>query len=176
MKFSETKLYGAFVIELEKRGDERGFFARTFCQNEFAAHGLNTQLVQANMSYSRFEGTLRGMHYQEPPYAEAKLLRCTKGRIFDVAVDMRPDSTTYRQWFGIELNDQNYKMFYIPEGFAHGYMTLCEHAELMYLVSEFYAPQAEKGFRWDDPAIGIQWPMEPAVISDKDRNWADLTD
>lgn len=173
MIFKETKLSGAFVIELEKRGDERGFFARTFCREEFSAKGLNTQLAQANMAYSRYQGTLRGMHYQISPHEEAKLVRCTRGRIFDVAVDLRPDSATYRQWFGVELSAENYQMFYIPEGFAHGYQTLCDHVELIYMVSAFYAPEAERGVRWDDPCFGIEWPMAPEVISDKDQQWAD---
>ena len=175
MIFTETDLKGVFVIELEKRGDERGFFARTFCRNEFVAHGLNPRLAQANMAYSRFAGTLRGMHYQVSPHAEAKLVRCTRGRIFDVAVDLRPDSATYCRWAGVELSADNYKMFYIPKGFAHGYMTLEEDCELMYLVSEFYAPEAERGVRWNDPAFGITWPTAPDIISDKDQNWADFS-
>ncbi len=174
MIFTETKLAGAFLIELEKRGDERGFFARTFCQEEFAKHGLNSRLAQVNMAHSRFKGTLRGMHYQMSPHAEAKLVRCTRGSIFDVAIDLRPNSVTYRHWIGVELRADNYKMFYIPEGFAHGYMTLCEDTELIYCVSEFYAPEAERGVRWNDPVFDIRWPMTPSTISDKDRSWNDF--
>jgi dTDP-4-dehydrorhamnose 3,5-epimerase len=173
MLFTETRLKGAFIIQLEKRGDERGFFARTFCQKEFSDHDLNPQLSQANLAYSRFKGTLRGMHYQAMPHAEAKLVRCTKGAIFDVAVDLRPDSATYRQWFGVTLSGDNYKMFYIPEEFAHGYMTIEDHCELTYMVSAFYEPHAERGVRWDDPAFNIKWPFSPKVISDKDKKWAD---
>lgn len=176
MLFTETELKGAFVIELEKRGDERGFFARTFCRKEFAAHGLNTQLPQANMSFSRFKGTLRGMHYQIHPHAEAKLVRCTRGAVFDVAVDLRSDSPTYLKWLGVQLSAENYKMFYIPEGFAHGYMTLDDHSELIYMVSAFYTPEKERGVRWDDPAFNIKWPLAPEIISDKDKKWADFRD
>ena len=174
MLFTETRLKGAFIIQLEKRGDERGFFARTFCQNEFSDHGLNTQISQANLAYSRFKGTLRGMHYQARPHAEAKLVRCTKGAVFDVAVDLRPDSVTYCQWFGVELSSDNDKMFYIPEDFAHGYMTIEDHCELTYMVSAFYAPDAEQGVRWDDPTFEIKWPLTPKIISDKDKKWADF--
>lgn len=173
MLFTETKLKGAFIIQLEKRGDERGFFARTFCQKEFADHDLNTQLSQGNIGYSRFKGTLRGMHYQAKPHAEAKLVRCTKGAVFDVAIDLRPGSATYRQWFGVTLSSDNYKMFYIPEDFAHGYMTIENHSELTYMVSTFYAPSAERGVRWDDPAFNIKWPFSPKIISEKDKKWAD---
>jgi dTDP-4-dehydrorhamnose 3,5-epimerase len=174
MLFTETRLKGAFIIQLEKRGDERGFFARTFCQKEFSDYGLNTRISQANLAYSRFKGTLRGMHYQAKPHAEAKLVRCTKGAVFDVAVDLRPDSATYCQWFGVELTSDNYKMFYIPEDFAHGYMTIEDHCELTYMVSAFYAPDAERGARWDDPSFKIKWPLSPEVISDKDKKWADF--
>jgi dTDP-4-dehydrorhamnose 3,5-epimerase len=174
MLFTETRLKGAFTIQLEKRGDERGFFARTFCQNEFSNHDLNPQLSQANLAYSRFKGTLRGMHYQAGPHAEAKLVRCTKGAVFDVAVDLRPGSATYCQWFGVTLSSDNYKMFYIPEEFAHGYMTIEDHCELTYMVSAFYTPHAERGIRWDDPAFNIKWPFSPKIISDKDKRWADF--
>ncbi len=174
MIFTETDLKGAFIVELEKRGDDRGFFARTFCRNEFEAHGLNPRLSQANMANSRFSGTLRGMHYQIAPHAEAKLVRCTRGRIFDVAVDLRADSATYCRWTGVELTADNYRMFYIPEGFAHGYLTLEDGCELIYMVSEFYAPEAERGVRWNDPAFGIKWPVSPKIISDKDQHWADF--
>lgn len=173
MIFTETKLKGAFVIELEKREDNRGFFARTFCQKEFADHGLETRFVQANMSTNHIKGTLRGMHRQVDPHQEVKVIRCTKGAIFDVIVDLRKDSPTYKQWFGVELTDQNYKMLYVPKDFAHGYLTLSEEAEVTYLVSEFYTPGAESGLRYNDPAFGIEWPAEIKLISDKDREWED---
>jgi dTDP-4-dehydrorhamnose 3,5-epimerase len=171
MIFTQTPLRGAFIIDLEKRSDSRGFFARTFCAREFADHGLKTDVVQCNVSFNHKAGVLRGMHYQTAPSTEAKLVRCTRGAIHDVIVDMRPDSTTYLQHFGIELTDENRTALYVPEMFAHGYQTLCPNTEVVYQVSEFYTPGAEQGVRFDDPAIGIRWPMEISEVSPKDAAW-----
>jgi dTDP-4-dehydrorhamnose 3,5-epimerase len=173
MTFTETELKGAFFIELEKKVDERGFFARTWCQKEFEAHRLVRQMVQANVSFNKKKGTLRGMHYQIAPYEEAKLLRCTKGAIYDVIIDLRPDSPTYKQWIGEELKSGNYKMLYIPENFAHGLITLEDNTEVTYQVSQFYSPGSERGVRYNDPTFGIKWPIEVLIISDKDKNWPD---
>ena len=174
MIFKETKLKGAFVIEIEKREDERGFFARAWCKREFEDHGLNAQLVQANIAFSRKKGTLRGMHYQAPPYEEAKLIRCIKGGVFDVIIDIRPDSPQYKEWFGLQLTSDNYKMLYVPEGFAHGYQTLDDNTEVFYPASQFYSPESERGVRWDDPAFGIEWPeTDNLVMSEKDKTWPD---
>lgn len=174
MIFEETKLTGAFIVRLEERGDDRGFFARTFCQNEFREHGLNPFVAQCNMSFNYRKGTLRGMHYQLPPAAEAKFMRCISGAIFDVIVDLRPDSDTYLQHVGVELSADNRVGLYVPELFAHGYQALTDGAEVMYQVSEFYAPGQERGLRYDDPALGITWPQEVTVISDKDASWSAL--
>lgn len=171
MKFIETKLKGAYIIEPERLEDERGFFARTFCQKEFEANGLNTRLVQCSISYNKRKGTLRGMHYQTAPMAEAKLVRCTRGAIYDVIVDLRPDSPTYCQWFAEELNAENSKMVYIPEGFAHGFQTLKDDTEVFYQMSEFYSPEHAQGVRWDDPAFGIGWHLNKKIISEKDKNY-----
>lgn len=173
MIFIETKLKGAFIIELEKREDERGFFARTWCQNEFESNGLVSRMVQANISFNTAQGTLRGMHYQAAPYEEAKLVRCTRGAIYDVIIDLRQDSLTYLQWIGVELTANNHKMLYVPENFAHGFQTLEGDSEITYYVSQFYAPQFEKGVRYDDPAFGITWPRLVQVISEKDCSWPD---
>jgi dTDP-4-dehydrorhamnose 3,5-epimerase len=174
MIFKETKLQGVFILEIEKRQDERGFFARAWCKKEFEAHGLNVHLVQANLAFSQKKGTLRGMHYQMSPYEEAKLVRCIKGAIFDVAIDLRPDSPTYKEWVAVELTEDNHKTFYIPENFAHGYQTLTDNTELLYQVSEFYSPKSEWGVRWNDPMFGIEWPeTDNLVISEKDKNWPD---
>lgn len=169
MRFLPTPLAGAFVIEAEPSVDERGHFARTWCRELFARHGLNADLVQCNSSRNVRTGTLRGLHYQEAPHAEAKLIRCVRGAVYDVAVDLRPGSATYGRWFGLHLDDTVLRQFYIPEGFAHGYITLCDDAEVTYQVSAAYAPQAGRGLRWDDPAVGIEWPMAPIVLSEKDR-------
>jgi len=175
MIFTETPLKGAFVIDLERRQDERGFFARAWCQNEFGEHGLNTRISQANLSYNYETGTLRGLHFQLPPYAEVKLIRCTRGAIWDVIVDLRKDSPTYKQWFGVELNADNRSMLYVPEDFAHGYLTLAPETETFYQVSEFYTPGSEAGIRWDDPALGIEWPDVPIrAISEKDAAHPDF--
>jgi dTDP-4-dehydrorhamnose 3,5-epimerase len=168
MIFTETPLAGAFVIELELREDERGFFARAFCANEFAEHGLQPAVAQANLSFNHAKGTLRGMHYQMAPAEEAKLVRCTAGAIYDVIVDVRPGSPTYQSHFGVELSARNHKALYVPEMFAHGYQTLADDSEVVYLVSEFYAPGHEAGLHHDDPALGIEWPLPVTVISEKD--------
>jgi dTDP-4-dehydrorhamnose 3,5-epimerase len=173
MIFTETKLKGAFIIELELRKDERGFFARTWCRKEFEAHGLVRQMVQANVSFNRKKGTLRGMHYQVAPYEEAKLVRCTRGAIYDVGIDLRPDSPTYKQWVGVELTSENYQMIYVPENFAHGFITLEDNTEVTYQVSEFYSPGSERGICYNDPAFGIKWPIQVEVISEKDKTWQD---
>ena len=171
MIFTELRIPGAFQIELEPRGDARGFFARAFCQEEFASHGLNPTIAQANLSVSKERGTVRGMHFQRPPHGEAKTVRCTRGRIFDVLVDLRKDSPTYLGWLGVELSATNHRMLYIPEMCAHGFLTLEDDSEVVYNTSSSYAPAAEGGIRHDDPAVGIQWPAEIRVISDKDRDW-----
>lgn len=174
MIFYETKLSGAYLIEPEKRGDHRGFFARTFCRQEFENHGLNPDVMQSNIGFSQEKGTLRGLHFQLAPYAEAKLVRCTAGSLYDVILDLRPGSLTYKQWFSVELSAQNHKMLYVPEGFAHGYMTLVERTEVFYQVSQFYAPGAELGIRWNDPSFNFEWPdMEQIIISEKDQTWPD---
>ena len=169
MIFEAAPLEGAYVIKPELRGDARGFFARLFCQNEFAEHGLETNFVQINNSLSADKGTLRGMHYQISPNQEVKVVRCISGALYDVIVDVRPESPTYLQHFGAELSAENRHMMYVPRGFAHGFITLLPDTEAFYLVSAFYAPDSERGLRWDDPALGIQWPLEPAVLSDKDK-------
>jgi dTDP-4-dehydrorhamnose 3,5-epimerase len=171
VRFTQTPLRGAYLIDLEPHPDERGFFARTFCAREFEEHGLSPVVVQANMSFNRRKGTLRGMHYQLPPAAEAKLVRCTRGAIHDVIVDLRPDSPTHLQGFGVELSADNRTALYVPEVFAHGFQTLEDETEVAYQVSEFYAPGQERGIRHDDPALAIEWPLPVSVISEKDRSW-----
>lgn len=173
MIFFETKLKGACIIEIQKMEDERGFFARAWCQKEFAEHNLTPRVVQANVSFNKKKGTLRGMHYQIAPYEEAKLVRCTSGAIYDVIIDLRPDSPTYKEWTGVELTAKNYKMLYVPENFAHGFQTLLDNTEVTYQVSQFYSPGSEQGIRWNDPTFGIEWPLAIQVISDKDKNWPD---
>jgi dTDP-4-dehydrorhamnose 3,5-epimerase len=177
MIFKKTTIMGAYVVGIEPRGDERGFFARGFCRKEFEAHGLNPNIAQANIGVSRQRGTLRGLHYQVPPHAEAKLVRCTAGAVFDVIVDLRPASASYRKWLGVELAADTRTMLYVPEGCAHGYLTLADDTETFYLVSQFYSAGAERGLRWNDPAFGIEWPLTQAlVISDKDRRWPDWSE
>ncbi len=174
MLFKQTILKGAYLIEPEKLEDERGFFARSFCVREFEKHGLNPRLVQCNISHNIKKGTLRGMHYQKAPYAEAKLVRCTRGAIYDVIVDLRPDSPCFRMNVGMRLDEANRIMVYIPEGFAHGFITLEDDSEVFYQMSEFYSPQHAAGFRWNDPFFSIQWPLEAAVISERDRTYPDF--
>lgn len=175
MIFSKVGIEGAFVIELKELTDSRGFFARAFCKNEFIEQGLESEFVQCNLAKTERKGTVRGMHYQNSPYEEAKLVRSIKGAVFDVVVDFRKDSPTYLKWFGVELSDENRKMLYVPKGCAHGYQTLSDNAEVFYQVSEFYAPGAESGFLWNDPAVGITWPItDNTTISDKDLDWKRL--
>jgi dTDP-4-dehydrorhamnose 3,5-epimerase len=174
MRFTETKVAGAFLIEPEPIADERGFFARTWCREEFAAHGLNPELAQANISFNHRKGTLRGLHYQEAPHAEAKLVRSVRGAIWDLALDLRPGSPTHLAWFGAELSDANRAMLYVPEGCAHGFLTLTDDAEVAYQMSAPYAPQAARGVRFDDPAFGISWPGEVVVINERDRTYPDF--
>lgn len=171
MKFNPTPLQDAYVIELEPRGDERGFFARAFCEDEFAKAGLVSRYVQMNNSLNTRKGTLRGMHYQLPPAAEVKVVRCLQGALFDVIVDLRPDSSTCGKWFGIELSGENRKMLYIPRGFAHGFITLRDNTEAFYMVSDAYTPGGERGLRYDDPRFGIEWPLKPEIVSEKDLSW-----
>jgi dTDP-4-dehydrorhamnose 3,5-epimerase len=169
MIFNQTPLKGAFVIDLEKRGDDRGFFARAFCEKEFGSQQLCTRFCQVNNSLSAQRGTLRGMHYQLGAKAETKLVRCIRGALLDVILDLRKDSPTFGQSFSAELTAENRKMMYVPKGFAHGFITLSDNTEAFYFVDEFYAPEAERGVRWNDPRFAIKWPLEPAVLSDKDK-------
>ncbi|MGH2500468.1 MAG: dTDP-4-dehydrorhamnose 3,5-epimerase [Candidatus Limnocylindria bacterium] len=171
MRFRETALRGAFVVELEPRVDARGFFARAFCAEEFAAHGLRTSVAQSNIAFNHRRGTVRGMHYQLPPSAEAKLVRCTRGAVHDVIVDLRPGSATYGRHVAAVLSADDRRALYVPELFAHGYQTLVDDAEVFYQASEFYAPAAERGFRYDDAALGIAWPLPVSEISAKDAAW-----
>jgi dTDP-4-dehydrorhamnose 3,5-epimerase len=176
LKFEPTPLTGAWILDLEPRHDERGFFARTWCRREFEERGLSTDLVQANLSHNTRKGTIRGMHYQVEPFGEVKLIRCIRGAIWDVIIDLKPQSPTYMQWFGVELSAENRRQLYIPKNFAHGYQTLVDDAEVIYHVSEVYVPAAERGIRWDDPSIRISWPQSVEVtISSKDRSWPDFT-
>jgi dTDP-4-dehydrorhamnose 3,5-epimerase len=172
--FHETPLSGAYVIDLEKRGDDRGFFARAFCRDEFEKAGLTTTVVQVNNSLSVDVGTLRGMHYQLPPHAETKIVRCIRGALWDCILDLRPGSATFGQWFGETLSADNRKMMYVPKGFGHGLITLEPNTEAFYLVDEFYDPASERGVRWNDPKFGIRWPIEPTVISQKDAAHRDF--
>jgi dTDP-4-dehydrorhamnose 3,5-epimerase len=174
VKFDETTLNGAFLIESDRIEDERGFFARTFCRREFDARGLNSKLVQCSVSFNRKRGTLRGMHYQIAPNAETKLVRCTRGAIYDVIVDLRPGSRTFRRWFGIELTADNQRTLYIPEGVAHGFQTLQDDTEVFYQMSEFYSPEYASGVRWNDPAFAIKWPIANPVISARDQTHSEF--
>jgi dTDP-4-dehydrorhamnose 3,5-epimerase len=173
MKFIETRLKGTFLIDPEFLADERGFFARTFCRKEFEQHGLNSDWVQCNISYNKRKGTLRGMHYQVEPYAEVKLVRCTMGAIYDVIIDLRPDSKTFRQWIAAELSVENRKMIYIPQGFAHGFQTLVDNSEVFYQMSAFYAPECARAVRWNDPQFEIHWPEAERTMSEKDQKIED---
>jgi dTDP-4-dehydrorhamnose 3,5-epimerase len=174
MIFTETKLRGAFVIDIERREDSRGFFARVFCQHEFDAHGLKPTIAQANVAYNRKKGTLRGMHFQFPPAAETKLVRCTRGAILDIIVDLRPESPTYLQHVAVELNEENCRALYVPERFAHGYQVLRDDTETSYQVGEFYTPGSEGGLLYSDPRLGLEWPLPVSAISDKDQIWKRL--
>ena len=171
MRFIKTRLEGAYIIEPEPIEDERGFFARTFCVREFEAHGLNPCVAQCNISFNKKKGALRGMHFQVAPHAEAKLVRCIRGAIYDVIVDLRPESVTFTEWMAVELKADNRRMLYVPEGFAHGLQTLEDDTETFYQVSEFYHPECAEGVRWDDPVFGIVWPLPIASISERDRTY-----
>jgi len=174
MIFTETKLKGAYMIDLEPHRDDRGFLARTFCVDEFRQRGLNPKLVQTSISVNIKKGTLRGMHYQDAPFQEAKVVRCTRGALYDVIIDLRRDSKTFRQWTFAELTVDNRRMFYIPEHFAHGFQTLQDDTEILYYMSEFFHPESARGFRWDDPAFNIQWPIPQPILSPKDQSYPDV--
>ena len=174
MRFVPLALSGAFRVEPELKSDERGFFARTFCRDEFAAHGLHPELVQCSVSFNAKRGTLRGMHYQRKPHEEAKLVRCTMGAIHDVLLDLRPASATFRRWVGVDLCAENRHAVYIPEGIAHGFLTLSDGCEVFYQMAHMFQPESAAGVRWNDPAFGIEWPGEVRVISERDRNYADF--
>jgi dTDP-4-dehydrorhamnose 3,5-epimerase len=171
MKFTETKIKGVWIIELERREDSRGFFARTWCQKEFEAHGLTSHLKQINAGFTTKAGGVRGLHFQLPPHAEAKTVRCTMGALYDVAVDIRPDSPTYKQWVGAELTADNHRTLYIAEGCAHGYQTLVDNTEILYLTTAFHAPDSAAGYRYDDQAFGISWPLPIGIVSEADCRW-----
>ena len=174
MKFTETWLAGAFLIEIEPRKDERGFFARTFCRREFEEHGLETNLVQCSISFNHLRGTLRGIHFQRPPFQEAKIVRCTAGAIFDVIIDLRADSPTFLKYFAVHLTARNHRALYVPKDFAHGFQTLEDETEVSYGMSEFYAPDSATGLRWNDPFFAIPWPLPVSVISPQDASYGDL--
>ena len=176
MIFTETRLQGAFILDIEKREDSRGFFARAFCQKEMAAHGLKPVIAQANLAFNIKKGTVRGMHYQYPPAAESKLVRCTRGAILDIIVDLRPESPTYMQHIEVELSEENYRALYVPERFAHGYQALRDGTETSYQVGEFYTPDAEGGLRFDDPKLNLTWPLPISVVSDKDKAFKPLSE
>jgi dTDP-4-dehydrorhamnose 3,5-epimerase len=167
--FAPTPLAGALLIDLKRLEDERGFFARSFCQDEFTAQGLNPRIAQANVSFNRRRGTLRGMHFQIQPHAEAKVVRCTQGSIWDVIVDLRPQSPTFKRWYGVQLSAENRSALYVPEEFAHGFQTLTDDTEVLYLMSEMYDPECARGLLWNDPAFGIDWPLPAPTMSDRDR-------
>lgn len=172
MIITDTKIEGAYIIVPEKLEDERGFFARTWCHKEVAAKGIDVNFVQVNISFNKEAGTLRGMHYQNAPYQEDKLVRVTKGKIFDVILDLRRDSPSYKQWIGEELSDSNYKMLYIPKGVAHGFMTLADNTEVLYMHTEYFTPGYGTGVAWNDPEFSIQWPeIDNLIITDKDKSW-----
>ena len=174
MIFTELPLAGAYLIDLEPRRDERGFFARGYCEREFAEHGLKTGLVQANLSQNFRKGTVRGMHYQRAPHAEAKLVRCVNGAVYDAIIDLRPESPTYLKWTAAELTRENRRMLYVPEGFAHGYQSLADDSEVLYLVTESYSPEFEAAVRWNDPLFGISWPLADVTLSPKDATHPDF--
>ncbi|HKW94439.1 MAG TPA: dTDP-4-dehydrorhamnose 3,5-epimerase [Methylomirabilota bacterium] len=175
MIFAETPIPGVWIIEPERLADERGFFARSWCEREWASRGLNPRIVQCNISFNKRRGTLRGMHYQAPPFEEAKLVRCIRGAIHDVVIDLRPESTTFKRHAAVRLDAESRRMLYVPEGVAHGFQTLEDETEIFYQMSEFYAPDHARGVRWDDPAFGIQWPPDDRTISARDRTYPDFT-
>ena len=175
MIFTQTSLGGVFCVDVERHEDQRGSFARTFCQHEFAAHGLPVNFVQSNISCNTRRGILRGMHFQADPHPEGKLVRCTRGAIWDVVIDLRSGSPSYRRWIGVELNEKNARALYIPEGCAHGFQTLTDDSEVLYLMSEFYYPELARGVRWNDPAFGIEWPIADAFLSERDASYPDVT-
>jgi dTDP-4-dehydrorhamnose 3,5-epimerase len=174
MIFNETPLKGAFLIHLERKIDDRGFFARSWCELEFKQHGIETKWTQCNISFNSAIGTLRGMHFQAPPHEEAKLIRCTMGVIYDVIVDLRPNSSTYLKWFSTDLSSMSRNMLYVPKGFAHGFLSLTDRSEVFYMMSEGYASGCARGIRWNDPALKIKWPKDVKVMSDQDMNWPDF--
>jgi dTDP-4-dehydrorhamnose 3,5-epimerase len=176
VRFTETKLGGAFIIDVEPKEDNRGFFTRAFCQHEFEDHGLNPVIAQANVGFNNVRGTMRGMHFQFPPAAETKYVRCTRGAVLDIIVDLRPESPTYLEHVEVELSADNHRGIYVPERFAHGYQALEEKSETSYQVGEFYAPGCEGGLRYDDPALGLSWPLPVTEISEKDRSWPLLSE
>jgi dTDP-4-dehydrorhamnose 3,5-epimerase len=171
MLFTPTELVGAYIVDLDRKEDNRGFFARTWAAELFEEHGLVSRVVQTNLSYNYNKGTLRGMHFQHAPYAETKLVRCVRGAIFDVIIDLRPDSPSFKRWIGVELSAENRRALYVPEGFAHGFQTLTDDTEAFYQVSQTYTPSAEGGVLYNDPAFGITWPLPPSEMSPKDQNW-----
>ena len=175
MKFEQTLLPGAFIVNLDRIEDDRGFFARTFCRKEFGDLGLDSSFVQSSVSFNKRMGTLRGMHFQKKPYEESKLVRCTLGAIYDVIVDLRSDSSTASRWFGIELSAANRTALYIPKGFAHGFITLVDDSEVLYQISAEFRPESAAGVRWNDPAFAIEWPVEAVVMSGRDRSYPDFT-
>ncbi len=174
MKFAKTSIPGIFIVSLELLEDDRGFFARSFCRKEFSEHGLNPDVAQCSVSFNRTRGTLRGMHFQKAPHEESKLIRCTMGSIYDVLVDVRPTSSTFKQWIAMELSGANRTMLFVPPGVAHGFLTLEDNSEVFYQMSEFYVPEASGGFRWNDPAFGIRWPEPPRVVSPRDQQYPDF--
>ena len=173
MRFEPSPLAGAFVVDLDRKDDERGFFARTFCRDEFAEHGLVADYPQSSVSFNKRKGTLRGMHFQKKPHEEAKIVRCTMGAIYDVIVDRRPGSPTQTRWFGIELSAANRRALYVPKGFAHGFITLADESEVLYQISTQFHPESAAGVRWNDPAFTIEWPVEALVMSGRDRSYPD---
>lgn len=175
MIFKPTDLPGAFVIEPQRHSDLRGHFARTYCEKEFADHGLESRVSQCSVSFNRRKGTLRGMHYQAAPFEEVKVVRCNRGSIYDVIIDLRPDSVAYQKWFAVQLDEENGKMLYIPRGFAHGFQTLADNTEVFYQMSQVFSPEHARGVRWNDPAFSIAWPEDERIILDRDRNYPDFS-
>lgn len=175
MKFAETNLKGSFIIDPERLTDDRGFFARSWCEREAKRYGLEPKWLQCNISFNKVRGTLRGMHYQASPFAETKLVRCTMGAIHDVIIDLRPESPTFKNWTAVELTAENRRMLYIPEGFGHGFLTLMDNTEIFYQMSEFYDPKSARGVRWNDPAFGIVWPQNAVVMSNQDQSYPDFS-